>query len=291
MAWLSDPEYLFQQEIKEKKSAGRGAFHKKSGAKSKKCTLPYEYLSKKEREKLNGECKTYKIGSFEVTWDEFKTWPEEFQVKHINSFLNRYDCGLSAISEYVFGHNDKHLWGYLKRKGCLEYINNPPRGRRHEDGDEKLRKAVEESKATIATTKEPEEIQNGSFDDKIDEALSVINFMADQGVPMTPERINEIFEERCGESFAMSLAKATSEHYIPECIKDSENTPEEEMPKTDTTEEEMSKTDTTQHAKAPDSINISTDRENAQYILDLIMDIYGHEDFKIEFWVHKAEQE
>lgn len=285
MAWLSDPEYLFQQEIKEKKSAGRGAFHKKSGAKSKKCTLPYEYLSKKEREKLNGECKTYKIGSFEVTWDEFKTWPEEFQVKHINSFLNRYDCGLSAISEHVFGHNDKHLWGYLKRKGCLEYINNPPRGRRHEEGDEKLRQAVEESRAatatTTATTKEPQEIQNGSFDDKIDEALSTIGLMANQGVPMTPERINEIFEEKCDASFAASLTRATSEHYIPECIKDSENTPEEEMPETNT------KT----HAKSPDSINISTDRENAQYILDLIMDIYGNDDFKIEFWVRKSEQE
>lgn len=279
MAWLSDPEYLFQQEIKEKKSTGRGAFHKKSGAKSKKCTLPYEYLSKKEREKLNGECKTYKIGSFEVTWDEFRTWPEEFQVKHINSFLNRYDCGLSAISEYVFGHNDKHLWGFLKRHNYLQFINNPPRGRRHEEGDEKLRKAAEESRTATVTIKEPQEIQNGSFDDKIDEALSTIDLMAKQGVPMTPERVNEIFEEKCDASFAASLARATSEHYIPECIKNSENTPEEEM----------SKTDTTQHAKAPDSINISTDRENAQYILDLIMDIYGNEDFKIEFWVHKAE--
>lgn len=50
--WLSDEEYTFRQDIKEKKSIGRGAFAKKNGSKSKKCTLPYEYLTKKGERKI-----------------------------------------------------------------------------------------------------------------------------------------------------------------------------------------------------------------------------------------------
>ena len=44
---LSDEEYVFRKDIQEKKSIGRGAFHKKNGSKSKKCNFPSDYMTKK----------------------------------------------------------------------------------------------------------------------------------------------------------------------------------------------------------------------------------------------------
>ena len=50
---MKDAEYVFRKDIQDKKSIGRGAFHKKTGSKSKKCTLPSDYLSGKEKKALN----------------------------------------------------------------------------------------------------------------------------------------------------------------------------------------------------------------------------------------------
>ena len=49
---MNDVEFILKEDIKEKKQAGRGYYHKKNGSKSKKCRLPSDSLSKKEIEKI-----------------------------------------------------------------------------------------------------------------------------------------------------------------------------------------------------------------------------------------------
>lgn len=41
---MTDAKYLFVSDSREKKSVARSAVHRKGGSKSKKCTLPSDYI-------------------------------------------------------------------------------------------------------------------------------------------------------------------------------------------------------------------------------------------------------
>ena len=126
--WLSDEEYIFQQDIRDKKSAGRGAFHKKGGSKSKKCTLPSDYMTRKEKLAMSGECKNYDMKKF-YTWEEFKQFPDDIQLQYLNSLINRYDVTIAAIAEELFHMTPTGLYKYLRKHELLDYINKAPYGR------------------------------------------------------------------------------------------------------------------------------------------------------------------
>jgi len=126
--WLSDEEYVYRQDIKEKKSAGRGAFHKKNGSKSKKCKFPSDYLTKKEKMAMNGECVSYDMKKF-YTYAEFKTFPDDIQLKYINGLINRYNVTVSAIAEDLFHITPTGFYKHLKKKDLTQYINKAPNGK------------------------------------------------------------------------------------------------------------------------------------------------------------------
>ena len=199
---LSDEEYVFQQDIKEKKAAGRGAFHRKCGSKSKKCTLPHERLTKKELEKMNGEVMSYNPKAW-YTYEDFKKLPMKYQVEYVNSLLTRYECGLNAISEIVFQQNKSTLNQYFRYKKQTQFINSYGKkgGHQCDAGAKRL-------KADVEAARTPDEIQNGSkektLEEKITEAIDAVTLYASNGVPMPPERVNEIFVEMCG----MTLSEA-----------------------------------------------------------------------------------
>ena len=209
--WLSDEEYVFQQDIKEKKAAGRGAFHRKCGSKSKKCTLPHERLTKKELEKMNGEVMTYNPNAW-YSWEEFMKLPDEYQTKYVNSLMTRYNCSFAAVAEVVFGKKSTNLYAFLKRRGSLQYINMPDKttGKKLLPGKQRLKNAYES--AINSHEDEPEEIQNGSSEEpkeltlqeKIKQAQDTLNLYESRGMPITVELINKIYEEKTGMSFALA---------------------------------------------------------------------------------------
>ncbi len=112
---MKDEEYVFYQDIKEKKSIGRGAFHKKGGSKSKKCTLPSDYLTKKEREKMNGEVKTWSMSKF-YTWEEFKEMHDDIQEAYVTTLLSKYNISIRTIGHVLWKKADATVFTYLKRK-------------------------------------------------------------------------------------------------------------------------------------------------------------------------------
>lgn len=216
MAWLSDEEYIYRQDIKDKKSAGRGAFHKKGGSKSKKCNFPSDYLTKKEREAMNGEVMTYNPNAW-YTWEEFKKLPMEYQIKYINSLLTRYNCSFSAIANYVFQISDVGLRGHFIRQNQLQYINMPAKsmGKALRAGNEKLREDIEkalwpnreeiQNDSNVvndiieeAKEDEPYESPQSQINKSIADAIDTVTLYAKNGVPMPPEKIDEIFMEKCG---------------------------------------------------------------------------------------------
>lgn len=134
---MTDERYIYQQDIKEKKQAGRGAFHKKSGAKSKKCNFPSDYLTRKEKEKLNGECKTWSMNKF-YSWSEFKEMPDDIQLRYVNYLIGKYDVGLSTIGPEVFKLGNGVLNRHLHKKGLMPYVNKTPCGQLASKGRKKL---------------------------------------------------------------------------------------------------------------------------------------------------------
>ena len=125
--WLSDEEYVFQQDIREKKAAGRGAFHKKCGSKSKKCTLPSDYLTRKEKAKLNSECKSWSMKKF-YSWEEFKQMPDDIRLQYVHSLINRYNIGLATIAENVFHVSNAALRKNFEKSNLLEFVNKSSKG-------------------------------------------------------------------------------------------------------------------------------------------------------------------
>lgn len=114
--WLSDEEYLFRQDIKEKKKTATGAYHKVKGSKSKKCNFPSDYLTKKEKMKMNSEVKSWNLNEF-YTWNDFKQMPKDLQIEYLQNLTNKYKVGSGAIEKSLFqigrGTLEYHLQKFL----------------------------------------------------------------------------------------------------------------------------------------------------------------------------------
>jgi len=76
-------ERLFQEDIRDKRKAGSGSFHKRGkGVKhgiSGALRTPYYYLKPKERKKLNGTVETSNMYSTILNWDEWNARDKEAQ--------------------------------------------------------------------------------------------------------------------------------------------------------------------------------------------------------------------
>lgn len=118
---MTDERYVYVQDIREKKSAGYGAFHKKNGSKSKKCNFPSDYLSRKEKNKMNGSIITLNLSKF-YTWDEFKNMSPDFQVEYLQYIADKYKAGNETIAIEVFGITGPSLRTYLVKHGIDKKI-------------------------------------------------------------------------------------------------------------------------------------------------------------------------
>jgi len=96
---MTDEEFIFRQEIKEKKAAGRGAYHKKCGSKSKKVTFPSDYLTNAEKKRRNGKVKTYNINRVITNYEDFKKLPPDLMRTYIINCRDRFGamgCDVAA---------------------------------------------------------------------------------------------------------------------------------------------------------------------------------------------------
>lgn len=105
----------FDYDVMQKKSIARGAAHRKRGAKSKKCTLPHENLTKKELRALSGEVKTYNIHE-RLTWAQFKALDDEVAAEHIAYLVDTFGANIKYIA-IALGVSDITVSKYLKEHG------------------------------------------------------------------------------------------------------------------------------------------------------------------------------
>jgi hypothetical protein len=99
----------------QKKRIASGAAHRKRGAKSKKCTLPHDNLTKKELRALSGEVKTYNIHQ-RLAWAQFKELPDDLAAEHIAYLVDTFGANIGAIAA-ALGVCYDSVFKYLKSKG------------------------------------------------------------------------------------------------------------------------------------------------------------------------------
>lgn len=113
---MNDAEYLFKTDAAEKKRNGRGAFNKKGGSKSKKCTLPGDYLTPAQKKKLSKTIVDVNLRE-PMTWQQFKSLSPDIQKEYLIFLRDRFGVSLRDISADLFGHAPQ----FLSNKSCGEY--------------------------------------------------------------------------------------------------------------------------------------------------------------------------
>lgn len=94
---MNDAEYLFRQTSAERKRIGRGDFNKKRQG-GKQVRLPSDNLSRKEWEKMNGECKSYDMAK-PVAWESFKQWPADLQRSYLLGLGEKFGIGVAHLAD------------------------------------------------------------------------------------------------------------------------------------------------------------------------------------------------
>lgn len=120
---MKDEKYVYIQDLKEKKTIGRGSFNKRShcgGSGKKKWAA--ELMTNKELAKMNGELKTYRLND-PMTWEEFKALPDDIKKMYIKGIQERFNPFDASIAR-MFGVHQSTLLDVLKRLGmCHGNVN------------------------------------------------------------------------------------------------------------------------------------------------------------------------
>lgn len=111
----SEIERELSAEIRQRKSIGQQAKHKKNGSRSKKCRLPSDHMTKKQLKGLSGECMTYNL-SKPMSWEEFKKMPEDLQAQYLRKLHDEHCADMIRAAE-MFGIAQGSLANYIGRHG------------------------------------------------------------------------------------------------------------------------------------------------------------------------------
>ena len=90
----------FDFDIMEKKRIAQGARARKCGSKSRKCTLPSDYLTAAQKKGLNGKVSTYNL-SGPMTYSKFRVMPDDLQKEYLLKLRNEMGASLTAIGKMM----------------------------------------------------------------------------------------------------------------------------------------------------------------------------------------------
>lgn len=148
---MTEAAKVFHDDIREKKSIKNSATKKNRTGKGP-VKFPSDYLSKKEKEALNGECSTWKYSDFPDR-EAFNRMPDDIKIGYLNWILNVYNVGVGSISKYVFKQVDSTLGIWLKSHNEIAmYLNRP------KDGFMPKRKDIARLKADVEKARAPKPI-------------------------------------------------------------------------------------------------------------------------------------
>ena len=103
----------FDYDVKEKKRIARGAFAKKGGSRSKRCTLPGDYLSAAEKRKLSTTLVSANLKS-PMDWKTFKNLPTEIKREYLEWLVSTYGARQGWVAKDLFG---------ISKEAFRQYVN------------------------------------------------------------------------------------------------------------------------------------------------------------------------
>lgn len=113
MARLPDEQWAMIEDSIDKKRTAASAFKQRTHCgKGGSVKFPSDYMSKKELNAMNGEVKSYRLNSA-MSWDEFKSMPDDLKVAYINSIRERFCVPDKYVAE-MFGIPLGQLGLYLR---------------------------------------------------------------------------------------------------------------------------------------------------------------------------------
>lgn len=127
---MNDIEYILKQDIREKKSAGRGIYARKSGARTKYVGLPQDRMTNAQLKRRNSPVYTYNITTCIHNWSEFKSMPSDLQRTYITNVLATFNPSMAALG-LTMNVSGETLRMYLKAQGIELNLKRGGRKREH----------------------------------------------------------------------------------------------------------------------------------------------------------------
>jgi hypothetical protein len=121
MAWLSDEAWeMVSDSIDKKKTAQSARSTRTHCGRRGAVKFPSDYLTKKERNAMNGDVKEYRMND-PMTWDEFKEMPVDLQKLYIEGLRKKFQVPDAYIAEML----GKDRWSF----GDHLFKNHIPTGK------------------------------------------------------------------------------------------------------------------------------------------------------------------
>lgn len=102
----------FDYECWQKKILARQASHKKNGSKSKKCSFPSDYLTKKQIKERNGVIVSINLDE-PMKWEIFTTLSPKTQSDYLRHIIQKYGATQTNIAN-MFGIAQSSFWRYCR---------------------------------------------------------------------------------------------------------------------------------------------------------------------------------
>lgn len=157
---MTDERFVFTQDVRERSKMKTGAFHKKNGSKSKKCTLPSDYLTARQKKKLNGECETLKLNEPFRDWKQFKKYAVSMKTAYLDNLVHNYGAKQKDVAD-MFGVTVNTVYIHCKEIG----FSFPKGGYRTGEMDDRFLDFLTKPADTVEVQKENLE-EGAIFDDE-----------------------------------------------------------------------------------------------------------------------------
>lgn len=117
---MNSAEYIFNETSRERKREARGAFAMKNGSKSRKCSLPSDFLSAKEKRNMNSAVTTYNVHD-PMDWMTFKKLPEDLAINYLDYLVTEYSARRKDVIE-MFGCSPKVFGQWIYNHGMTGFF-------------------------------------------------------------------------------------------------------------------------------------------------------------------------
>ena len=98
---MTDEAFACVEDIRERKRTARGIHNKRThNGKGGRVKTPSDYLTKKERLEMSGECVSYKLNE-PMTFEQLKTCPKDIQKEYLDLIIKRYHPERQAVMDML----------------------------------------------------------------------------------------------------------------------------------------------------------------------------------------------